>query len=146
LHFATHGVVDDAHPELSGIVLSLVDARGRPRDGFLRLHDIARLDLPVDLVVLSGCRTGLGKEVRGEGILGLARGFMQAGARRVLATLAQVDDRATAALMRRFYASLLGDGLPPAAALRTAQQAMRADPRWRRPLYWAAFAVHGDWR
>lgn len=146
VHFATHGVLNDQHPELSGIVLSLFDTSGRPQDGFVRVHDVAQLDLPVELVVLSACQTGLGQEVRGEGLLGLTRGFMQAGARHVLASLSRVEDRATTALMQRFYAALLKRGSSPAAALREAQRSLKAHPRWRAPLYWAAFTVHGDWK
>ena len=145
LHFATHGVIDDRHPELSGLVLSLVDASGRPRDGFLRLPDLYNLDLGADLVVLSGCKTALGREVRGEGLMGLSRGFFYAGASRVLATLWPVRDRATADLMERFYRSHLRDGLPPAEALRAAQLALRQDPRWRDPYFWAPFVLQGDW-
>ena len=80
VHFATHGFLDSRHPELSGLALPLVDASGRSRDGFLRLHDIYRLDLNAELVVLSGCRTALGREVRGEGLVGLVRGFFYADA------------------------------------------------------------------
>ncbi|HYO12073.1 MAG TPA: CHAT domain-containing protein, partial [Thermoanaerobaculia bacterium] len=146
LHFATHGVINDRHPELSGLVLSLVDGAGRPRDGFLRLPDIFNLDLGADLVVLSGCKTALGREVRGEGLMGLTRGFFYAGASRVLATLWPVRDRATAELMERFYRSHLRDGLSPAEALRAAQLSLRRDPRWRDPYFWAPFVLQGDWK
>jgi CHAT domain-containing protein len=146
VHFATHGFVDDRHPELSGLVLSLVDREGRAQNGFLRLRDIYGLRLPAELVVLSGCRTGLGQEIRGEGLLGLVRGFMYAGTPRVIATLWSVEDRATAVLMSEFYRKLLGSRLPPAEALRRAQLAVRAQPRWRHPFYWAGFALEGDWQ
>jgi CHAT domain-containing protein/tetratricopeptide (TPR) repeat protein len=152
VHFATHGLLNNEHPELSGVVLSLVDREGRPQDGFLRLHDIYNLRLPVDLVVLSACQTGLGKEVRGEGLLGLTRGFMYAGAAGVVASLWKVDDEATAELMRHFYAALFQKGLPPAAALRAAQLALWQQRRWRAPYYWAGFVIQGeyagrgDWR
>jgi CHAT domain-containing protein len=86
VHFATHGFVDYQHPELSGLVLSLVDEKGNPQDGFLRMHDIYNLKLPVDLVVLSACNTGLGKDIKGEGLMGLTRGFMYAGAGGVVAS------------------------------------------------------------
>ena len=108
VHFATHGLLDDTYPELSGIVLSLVDERGRPETGFLRLHEIYQLKMPAELVVLSACQTGLGKDIRGEGLVGLARGFMHAGAARVVASLWKVDDAATAELMGRFYKRMLG--------------------------------------
>lgn len=146
VHFATHGLLDSRHPELSGIVLSLFNEKGQPQDGYLRLHDIYNLRLPADLIVLSACQTGLGKEVRGEGLVGLTRGFMYAGAARVVATLWKVDDAATAELMKRFYSSMLGKSLPPAAALRQAQIEMWKQQRWMPPYYWAAFVLQGEWR
>jgi CHAT domain-containing protein len=103
IHFSTHGLLDSRHPELSGLVLSLFDEQGHPEEGFLRLNEIYNLHLNADLVVLSACQTGLGKEVRGEGLMGLVRGFMYAGSPRVVASLWQVDDAATAELMKRFY-------------------------------------------
>ncbi|MGA9771296.1 MAG: CHAT domain-containing tetratricopeptide repeat protein [Blastocatellia bacterium] len=146
LHFATHGVINNQHPDLSGIVLSLVDEQGRPQNGFLRLYDIYNLKLEADLVVLSACQTALGKEIKGEGLVGLTRGFMYAGAPRVVTTLWQIDDRATAEFMRRFYEEMLGRGLRPAAALRSAQISMQKDKRWGAPYYWAAFTLQGEWR
>jgi CHAT domain-containing protein len=146
LHFATHGVIDAERPRLSGLVLSLVDPAGRPQDGFLSLADIYNLDLTADLVVLSGCETALGREIRGEGLIGLVRGFLYAGSRRVVASLWRVEDRATAELMARFYRALLRGGEPPAAALRDAQLALLRQPRWRQPASWAGFVVQGDWR
>lgn len=147
VHFATHGVFNDRQPELSGVVLSLFDARGRPReDGFLRLHDIYNLHLPVDMVVLSACQTGLGKQVRGEGLIGLTRGFMYAGAARVVASLWKVDDEATAELMKVFYQRMLKDGMSPPAALREAQMSVRAQRRWAAPYYWAGFFIQGEWK
>ena len=146
VHFATHGLLNDEHPELSGIVLSLVDQTGRPQNGFLRLHDIYNLNLPAELVVLSACDTGLGKDVKGEGLVGLARGFMYAGAARVVASLWKVDDEATAVLMTHFYRLMLEDGKPPAAALRDAQIAIWKQQRWTAPYYWAAFVLQGEWR
>jgi CHAT domain-containing protein len=147
VHFATHGLLDTERPELSGIVLSLVDRDGRPRNGFLRMHELYTLRLPVDLVVLSACRTALGRELRGEGLVGLTRGFMYAGAPKVLASLWTVDDRATAELMGHFYRGLLGPArLRPAAALRAAQEAVRSQKRWAHPYYWAGFVLHGDWK
>jgi CHAT domain-containing protein len=146
VHFATHGLLSAARPELSGLVLSLVDEQGRPRDGFLRLHDIYNLHLPAELVVLSACQTGLGQEIRGEGLVGLTRGFMYAGAARVVASLWQVDDVATAELMRRFYRRMLREGERPASALRTAQVEMWQEGIWRSPYYWAGFVLQGEWR
>jgi CHAT domain-containing protein len=145
VHFATHGVFDNESPGLSGIVLSMFDQEGRSRDGFLRLRDIYGLNLSADLVVLSACNTALGKQVRGEGLVGIVRGFMHSGARRVVATLWKVDDEATAEIMSIFYREMLAEGRSPAAALREAQLAMWRQPRWRSPFYWAAFVLQGDW-
>jgi CHAT domain-containing protein len=146
VHFASHGVLDPANPDLSRLVLSQVDERGRPRDGSVRARELYALSLPADLVVLSACRTALGQEVRGEGLVGLTRGFQYAGARAVLVSLWEVDDQATAELMRLFYREMLYQGRPPAAALRTAQEALRRQERWRPPYFWAGFTLQGDWR
>ncbi len=146
VHFATHGLIHDQHPELSGIVLSLVDREGRPRDGFLRLHEVHTLDLRADLVVLSACKTALGPEIRGEGMVGLTQGFLQAGAARVLVSLWQIGDQATAELIQRFYRAMLIDRLPPAAALRESQLSMWRERRWSAPYHWAGFVLQGDWR
>lgn len=146
VHFATHGLLDSEHPELSGLVLSLVDQKGNEQDGFLGLQDIYNLNLPADLVVLSACETGLGKEVKGEGLLGLTRGFMYAGAARVLASVWKVDDEGTAELMKKFYKEMLLNGQRPAQALRTAQLWMRTQKRWRSPYYWAGFKLQGEWQ
>lgn len=146
IHLATHALFDPDNPRLMGIVLSRIDASGRPRDGILRPHEIYDLRLPVDMVTLSACRSGLGKEVRGEGLVGLTQGLFQAGAGRVVVSFWRVDDRATAALMARFYRGIFDDGLRPAAALRAAQLAMRRDDRWQAPYYWAGFFLQGEWR
>jgi CHAT domain-containing protein len=146
VHFATHGLINSEHPELSGLVLSLVDENGKPQDGFLRTHEIFNLQLPADLVVLSACQTALGKEIKGEGLVGLTRGFMYAGAERVVASLWQVDDQATSRLMRHFYRGMLKEGLRPAAALRAAQIEMSRSSRWSAPYYWAGFVIQGEWR
>ena len=146
VHYATHGLLNSEHPELSGLVLSLVDERGRPQDGFLRMHEIFNLRLPAELVVLSACQTGLGKEIKGEGLVGLTRGFMYAGAARVVASLWEVNDAATAELMKRFYRRMLRDGMRPSAALRAAQIEMWKKPQWQSPFYWGAFALQGEWK
>jgi CHAT domain-containing protein len=146
VHFATHGLVNTETPGLSAIMLSMFDDEGRPIDGFLRLNDIYQLKLPVDLVVLSACNTALGQELRGEGLVGIVRGFMYAGARRVVASLWKVDDDATGELMGRFYRQMLGEGLAPAAALRQAQIEMWQESDFRSPFYWAAFVLQGEWR
>jgi CHAT domain-containing protein len=146
VHFATHGVFNGDDPALSGLILSMFDKRGQPQDGFLRLHDIYDLRLPVDLVVLSACNTALGKPVKGEGLVGIVRGFMYAGASRVVASLWKVDDDATGALMGNFYQEMLRNNRSPAAALRQAQLAMWRQEKWRPPFYWAAFALQGEWK
>ncbi len=146
IHFATHGLLNSEHPELSGLVFSMLDEQGKPQDGFLRLHDIYNLKLPADLVVLSACQTALGKEVKGEGLIGLTRGFMYAGAPRVVASLWRVNDYATAELMKRFYAGMLKENLPAAAALRAAQLGMMKQKRFSSPYYWAAFTIQGEWK
>ncbi|MGH9752727.1 MAG: CHAT domain-containing protein, partial [Blastocatellia bacterium] len=146
VHFATHGLINSEHPELSGLVLSLVDENGKQQDGFLRMHELFNMELPADLVVLSACQTALGKEIKGEGLVGLTRAFMYAGAERVVASLWQVDDQATAGLMKRFYQGMLKEGLRPAAALRAAQIEMSKSSRWSAPYYWAGFVIQGEWR
>ena len=146
IHFATHGVVDNENPGLSGLILSLYDEKGQARDGFLRLHDIYSLHLPAELIVLSACSTALGKQVKGEGLTGMVRGFLYAGAKRVVASLWKVDDEATGELMRRFYVEMLQTKHSPAAALRQAQLEMWRQDRWQAPFYWAAFSLQGEWR
>lgn len=146
VHFATHALLDSKNPELSGLVLSLVDKRGQPQNGFLDLEQIYNLNLPADLVVLSACDTGLGREIRGEGLIGLARGFMYAGASRVMASLWSVDDEVTSELMARFYKALEQDKMSPAAALRTAQIEVAKEERWSSPYYWAGFQIQGEWK
>jgi CHAT domain-containing protein/tetratricopeptide (TPR) repeat protein len=145
LHFATHGLLDPVLPERSGLVLSLFDENGHRRDGFLSAPEVAALDLPAELAVLSACHTALGREVRGEGLVGLTQAFFRAGVRGVVVGYWNVDDRATAALMARFYRNLFEKDQPPAAALRNAQLAIRGEEKWRSPYYWAGFSFHGDW-
>jgi CHAT domain-containing protein len=145
IHFATHSFLDSMHPELSGIALSMLDRQGRPQEGFLRSHEVFNLKLGAELVVLSGCRTGLGKEVKGEGLYGMTRGFMYAGSKRVLVSLWDVQDQATARLMTDFYRGLLGPKRPnTAAALRAAQIAIWREGRWQAPYYWAGFVLQGE--
>jgi CHAT domain-containing protein len=145
VHFASHGLINSRHPQLSGIVLSLVDAQGKPQAGFLQAHDVYNLHLSADLVVLSACQTALGHEIWGEGIVGLVRGFMYAGAARVLASLWKVPDRATAELMRHLYTGMLKRGLSAPAALRAAQLQMAKRRRFT-PHDWAGFSLQGEWR
>ena len=146
VHFATHGILNSTQPELSGVVLSLFDNKGMPQNGFLRLHDIFNLNLPAELIVLSACETGLGKEIKGEGLVGLTRGFMYAGSPRVVVSLWSVDDEATSELMTKFYQKMLQDKLKPAAALRSAQIEMLKNESFAAPYYWAAFTLQGEWK
>lgn len=147
LHFATHALIDDARPGRSRIVLSQFDQNGEAIDGSLTLTDIYKLKLQTDLVVLSACQTGLGVEMRGEGLVGLTGGFMRAGVSRVLVSLWPLSDRATAEFMTQFYRGLLGPRkLSPSQALREAQLNMQRSRRWGSPYFWAPFVLNGDWR
>jgi CHAT domain-containing protein/Tfp pilus assembly protein PilF len=146
LHFATHGILDPVLPERSGIVLSQFDNRGRRHIGFLSAPTVAGLDLPADLAVLSGCQTGLGREVRGEGLVGLPQAFFRAGTRRVVVSLWKVQDRGTAELMSRFYRYLLIENLSPASSLRAAQLSLYQEGSLRSPYFWAGFTLQGDWK
>ncbi|HYG64771.1 MAG TPA: CHAT domain-containing tetratricopeptide repeat protein [Thermoanaerobaculia bacterium] len=146
VHFATHGHIATDKPELSGLVFSRFDGRAEPLEGVLRLTDVYSLRLNADLVTLSACETALGQEMRGEGLIGLTRGFMYAGSSRVLATLWKVDDRTTMKLMKRFYEAYLREGQPAPAALRQAQREIRKDPWRRHPYYWAGFSLQGESR
>ena len=146
VHFATHALLNNRHPALSGIVLSLVDENGKDQDGFLLANEIYNLNLPAELVVLSGCKTGLGKQIKGEGIVSLTRSFMYAGAARVVVSLWDVNDKSTAELMTYFYRGALGSRrLTSAAALRAAQTTMSKSDRWHAPYYWAAFELQGEY-
>ncbi len=144
IHFATHGLLNNKNPELSGLVFSLIDENGNPLNGFLRTDEVFNMKLSADLVVLSGCRTGLGKEIRGEGLIGLTRGFMYAGASRVLVSLWDVNDEATAELMSHFYQNLLAKKMKPAQALRQAQLTFIKNKRFASPYYSMAFTLHGE--
>jgi CHAT domain-containing protein len=148
LHFATHGLLNTRHPELSGVVLSLVDKNGAAREGFLEANQIFNLSLSqTELAVLSACSTGLGTgDVKGEGVSGLTRAFMYAGVPSLIVTLWAVNDEATAELMKRFYEGILKKGLRPAAALRSAQADVSREAKWRAPYYWAGFTLQGEWR
>ncbi|BAY09334.1 CHAT domain-containing tetratricopeptide repeat protein [Calothrix sp. NIES-2098] len=144
LHFAAHGFVNQEQPQLSGIVLSLVDKKGNPISGYLRLGDLFNQDYPAELIVLSACETGLGKNVNGEGLVGLTRGLMYAGAARVVVSLWKVGDESTSVLMQEFYKQMLQQGKTPAQALRAAQSKLWQDGR--SPDEWAGFTVQGEWR
>jgi len=146
VHFSTHGFLNSVHPELSGLVFSLVNERGETQDGFLRAHEVFNLRLPAELVVLSACQTGIGKEIKGEGLVSLTRGFMYAGSPRVVVSLWSVSEMGTTELMVRFYREMLKEGKPPAAALRAAQLSLMKEKRWASPYYWAPFVLQGEWR
>lgn len=145
VHFATHGIALDSHPEASGIFLSMVNEQGEPEDGYLYFPLVCRLRLPVELVVLSGCETNFGKHIRGEGLIGLTRGFMYAGAPRVIASLWEVRGEATKELMERFYTLMIRRGMRPSAALSAAQASMWKEQKWT-PSDWAGFTYSGEWR
>lgn len=146
LHFATHGLINKEHPALSGLLLSTVDEQGHSRNGLLQLHDIYGLRLNADLVVLSACQTGLGKEVSGEGLVGLTQGFLYAGSRSIVVSLWQVEDKAAATLMGNFYEAMLREGVAPAVALRGAKLMMYRQGALQSPYFWSAFVIQGEFR
>jgi len=146
VHFATHAINHPEYPQLSSIVLSKVGASGRAQEAHLRLQDIQNLELPADLIVLSACRTALGRDVSGEGYMSLTQGFMYAGAARVVVSLWNVNEESTPKFMGRFYRALFYEGKSPAEALRVAQRWMAQETPWRSPYYWAGFELQGEWR
>jgi CHAT domain-containing protein len=146
VHFATHGLIDSRYPMLSALALSRYGRDGKPRDALLRLANIYDLRLNADLLVLSACETALGREIRGEGLVGLAQGFLYAGARSLVVSLWRVPDRATSELMSRFYRYLFEEELSPADALRRAKLSVASERRWRDPYFWAAMMLVGDWQ
>jgi CHAT domain-containing protein len=147
LLFATHGFADPINPELSGIILSQLDKQGKPQTpGILRLGDIFNLDWNAELVVLSACETGVGKDVQGEGLMGLTRGLMYAGAKTAVVSLWQVNDKATSQLMPQFFTAMLQRKVSPAVALRESQLKLWRQGTWQNPYYWAAFTLQGEWR
>lgn len=152
IHIATHGLLNAERPQFTGLVLSLVGNKGE--DGFLRTDEVFNLKLGSPLVMLSACETGLGKEKRGEGVMGLTRAFMYAGAPTVGVSLWSVADRSTADLMTDFYKRLLKSpagstgtttAVSPSSAMREAQLAMIAGKKYSAPFYWAPFVLVGDW-
>jgi len=146
LHFATHGFSDTESSDLSGLVLSLVDTQGKQRDGLVRAHEIDDLSLSADLVVLSACRSAGAQDLRGEGLMGLTRSFLQAGVPSLVVSRWNVSDRGAEKLMQGFYERLLKRGMRPAQALREAQLAMSRDPEWRAPYFWAVFSLQAEWK
>jgi len=144
IHVATHGLLNAERPQFTGVVLSLVG--NKTSDGFLRTDEVFNLHLGGPLVMLSACETGLGKEKRGEGVMGLTRAFMYAGAPTVGVSLWSVADKSTADLMTDFYRRLLSTSeTSSSAALREAQLAMIAGKKYSAPFYWAPFVLIGDW-
>ncbi|NEP72466.1 MAG: CHAT domain-containing protein [Okeania sp. SIO2G4] len=145
VHLATHGLLNETQPELSGLVLSLYDKTGKGKPGFLQLNDIFNLEMPAELVVLSACETGVGEEIRGEGLVSLTRGFMYAGAKIVVVSLWSVADNSTAQLMENYYQKILETGKNPVESMRETQLEMLNSSNWKAPYYWAAFVVQGEW-
>jgi CHAT domain-containing protein len=147
VHFSTHATIDDESPLLSALILSLVNKRGEPLDGILRVHEVYGLDFRnTDFVMLSACKTGLGREVTGEGFLGFTRAFLYAGARRMGITFWEIDDQASAALNGAFYRNMLGTArMSPALALAKAQATIRGRANWKDPYFWAGVTLVGDW-
>jgi CHAT domain-containing protein len=145
IHVATHGLLNAERPQFTGVVLSLVG--NKSHDGFVRTDEVFNLRLGSPLVMLSACETGLGKEKRGEGVMGLTRAFMYAGAPTVGVSLWSVADKSTADLMTDFYRRLLstGEGTTSSSALRGAQLAMISGKKYSAPFYWAPFVLVGDW-
>ena len=144
IHFATHGFIDEAKPDFSSLVLT--KETNSEEDGFLQAKEIFNLDLNADLVVLSACQTGLGKLIRGEGMVGLTRAFMYAGTPTVMVSLWSVSDVSTATLMGEFYRNLVKEKLSKTEALRNAQLSMLGNEKFAHPFYWAPFVIIGDWR
>ena len=146
LHFSTHAFIDDRIPELSRVVLSLVDRAGRPINGYLYPHHFAGLRLNGSIVVLSSCDTGLGKEVLGEGLAGFATSLISAGASQLVLTLTQVDAEASAVFFAEVYRRLFGSQpMSMETAIRRARRTLAASSRWRDPYYWASFTIVGSY-
>jgi CHAT domain-containing protein len=159
IHFAVHGLLNEAKPQFSGFVLSLPRTQQNPQsnsthrvdrnpqlaeDGLLQVYEIFDLRLNAELVVLSACETGLGKEVRGEGLIGLTRAFLYAGTPSVVVSLWKVEDRSTAELMVQFYRHLRDGRVSKADALRQAQLELIRDGRFAHPYFWAPFVLVGE--
>ncbi len=145
-HFAVHAILQKDTPGSAGMLLSLLDSRGRPEDGILWVRQVQKRPVARDVVVLSGCDTALGETLSGEGVNSLARGFLFSGTRQVAATLWPADDTSSGILMKTFYEDLLRRGMGAAEALREAQLELLKQPRFAAPVYWAGFVVEGQWR
>ncbi len=144
VHFATHGYIDEDKPDFSSLVIT--QDNNSEEDGFLQATEIFNLNLNADLVVLSACQTGLGKMIRGEGMVGLTRAFMYAGTPSVLVSLWSVSDVSTSTLMGEFYRNLVKQKLSKTEALRKAQLSLLGNKKFAHPFYWAPFVLVGDWR
>lgn len=144
IHFATHGILDEENPEYSGVVMNLI--RSKKDDGFLNSSEIWNMKLNADLVTLSACETGLGRIVKGEGLVGLTRSFLYAGASSVIVSLWTVSDESTSELMIYFY-ELLKKGTPKIEALRQAKIKLmgnkNSDSSYQDPFYWGPFILNG---
>ena len=147
LHFACHAVLNERFPLDSALVFTIPAHPKEGQDnGLLQAWEIfERVRIEADLVTLSACESGLGKEMGGEGLMGLTRAFQYAGARSVLASLWKVEDRATGELMKRFYLHLKA-GKSKDEALRLAQIDLIHSPGLSLPISWAAFQINGDWK
>ena len=146
LHFATHGFINTSHPELSGLVLSTLGKDGSSQIGVLTATDVLNLNLSANLVVLSACSTALGKEIRGEGLVGLTQAFFYAGAQQIIVSLWSVNDEGTSLLMTTFYKAMISGGKSPSEALRQAQIELATRPETANPYFWAAFTLQGDFK
>jgi CHAT domain-containing protein/Tfp pilus assembly protein PilF len=146
LHFATHSLANDEIPELSGIFLSKFNKNGETVPGALRLQDIYNLDINAELIILSSCNSAVGKDVSGEGLISLSRGFMSAGAKSVVGSLWKIDDQATAEMMKYFYTFIIYDKMNLSEALRTAKLKMSEQKKWRSPYFWSGFVLQGEYK
>lgn len=146
LHFATHSLVNDEIPELSGIFLSKFNKNGETVPGALRLQDIYDLDINAELIILSSCNSAVGKDVSGEGLISLSRGFMSVGAKSVVGSLWKIDDQATAEMMKYFYTFIIYDKMNLSEALRTAKLKMSKQKKWRSPYFWSGFVLQGEYK
>jgi CHAT domain-containing protein len=141
IHFATHGLIDDRFPALSGLLLA-PSKEPEGDDGFLRLNEIFNLDLNADLVTLSACETALGKEIRGEGMVGLTRAFFYAGAHSIVASLWMVSDQSTSRLMKNFYLNLVNGKKPREALCLAKIKLLKSDETfYNHPFFWAPFII-----
>ena len=140
IHFGCHGVAGD---EFQSLVLSQ-DIPGEKEDGFFSFDEIMNCDYNAKLVVLSACKTNLGKEMKGEGVIGLTRAVMYAGTPAVIASLWKVKDSATKDLMVRFYKNLLEKNLDKCEALRQAKLELLNTQKYKSPIFWSAFIMYGE--